>query len=261
MDFDELLDPEAWPYMKDPDDPLGHVWSSKFLEVFIEEAESTKGLNPRKTREPLATAKQMVPTVREILLRLDPELAKFRVGGWTGWDAAIDAAHEGIGRMRAKYEVEARMGPSLPTAGPEQWHPTVLGASRGLLNDGHFNQAVSDAAEQVVQTVRSRTGRTDLSSGTDVWRQAFSSQPAKPDSPRLRWPGNPADSNVRSMNEGLLHLAQGLQLTVRNAAAHPVTQLSRQGALERLAALSLLANLVERCDLVVADFAQGEVSQ
>ena len=251
---------ETQPYLTSTDDPLGHVWATNFLEEFIEEAESAKGLNPRKTREPIATAKQMVPVVRQILLRLDPQLAEFRLGGWAGWDAAIDAAHEGIGVMRANREVEARMGPSLPVAGPGQWHPTVLGASRSLMEGDHFHQAVSQAAEQVVQSVRSRTGRQDLAGGTDVWRQAFSGEPPAPGKPRLRWPGDPADRDVKTMNEGLRHLAEGLQLTVRNPSAHPKTEMNRQEALERLAALSLLANLVEHCDLL-AEGPEADVSQ
>lgn len=55
------------------------------------------------------------------------------------------------------------------------------------------------------------------------------------------------------MNAGLRQLAPGMQMTIRNAAAHGVGAMSRQDALERLAALSLLARWVEVCDVQKAD--------
>lgn len=98
--------------------------------------------------------------------------------------------------------------------------------------------------------------------GVDVWQQAFSSDEPKPHAPRLRWPGDQDDADVRTMNNGLRNLSLGLQMTVRNPSTHrPDEPVSRQGALERLSALSLLATMVEQCDLVRGADEDGEASQ
>lgn len=51
------------------------------------------------------------------------------------------------------------------------------------------------------------------------------------------------------MNDGLRQFAPGMQMTIRNPAAHSLDELTDQEALERLAALSLLARWVDECDL------------
>lgn len=54
------------------------------------------------------------------------------------------------------------------------------------------------------------------------------------------------------MNSGLLAFAPGVQMTIRNSAAHGLGELDEQSALERLATLSLLARWVDECDLAKA---------
>jgi uncharacterized protein (TIGR02391 family) len=136
-----------------------------------------------------------------------------------------------------------------PTTGVEAMHPLIWGAARALWNDGHFRQAVTAAAEALVVQVKARTGRHDMPE-TAVWQDAFSSNPPKPDEPRLRWPGDATHRDVQSMNEGLRRFAPGVQLTIRNSAAHGVDEMDAQDALERLGVLSLLARWVDRCELV-----------
>lgn len=51
---------------------------------------------------------------------------------------------------------------------------------------------------------------------------------------------------------GLRQLAPGIQMTIRNSAAHGLGELDEQLALERLATLSLLARWVEDCEVVRA---------
>ena len=48
-------------------------------------------------------------------------------------------------------------------------------------------------------------------------------------------------------------LATGLNLTVRNVTTHTRTELSEQEAMERLAAYSYLARLLDRCEPSSAD--------
>ncbi|RSN60687.1 TIGR02391 family protein [Amycolatopsis sp. WAC 04182] len=136
-----------------------------------------------------------------------------------------------------------------PTVGAEAMHPAVWGPISRLWGDGHFREAVAAAAESVVGMVKARTGRNDVSA-TSLWQQAFSKDAPKPGQPRLRWPGDPASQDVKTMNSGLLSLAPGVQMTIRNSAAHDLDGLDEQTALERLCTLSLLARWVDECELV-----------
>nr|WP_131102853.1 TIGR02391 family protein [Streptomonospora litoralis] len=54
------------------------------------------------------------------------------------------------------------------------------------------------------------------------------------------------------MNSGLRNFAPGVQMTIRNSSTHQLQGLDEQAALERLSALSLLAQWVDECDLFQA---------
>ncbi|GHH43694.1 TIGR02391 family protein [Lentzea cavernae] len=158
----------------------------------------------------------------------------------------LGACDQALGRLDGLIlEAEAEMP---PTVGAAAMHPVVWGAAARLWRDGHFREAVAGAAESVVMMVKSRTKRFDLAA-TPLWQEIFSDRPPQPGKPRLRWPGDPADQDVSTMNSGLRFLAPGIQMTIRNNAAHGVGELAEQAALERLAALSLLARWVDECDL------------
>ena len=138
-----------------------------------------------------------------------------------------------------------------PTVGAEAMHPTVWGAASRLWRDGHYRQAVVAAAEAVVLMLKSRTGRNDVPESA-LWQETFSDRDPQPAKPRLRWPGDPADRDVSTMNSGLRFFAPGVQMTVRNTATHLADELDEQAALERLATLSLLARWVDTCELIEA---------
>jgi hypothetical protein len=161
----------------------------------------------------------------------------------------LDACGHAIGRLEGLIlQAEAERPPSV---GAEAMHPIVWGAGARLWRDGHYRQAVAAAAEAVVLMVKSRTGRNDISE-TALWQEAFSDKDPQPQKPRLRWPGNPADRDVTTMNAGLRQFAPGVQMTIRNSAAHGVGELGEQDALERLSTLSLLARWVDECELAEA---------
>lgn len=66
-------------------------------------------------------------------------------------------------------------------------HPTVWGAA---------------AAEAVALLVETRTARNDVPD-TSLWQEAFSDKEPAPGKPGRRWPGEPANRDVISMNGGL----------------------------------------------------------
>lgn len=88
---------------------------------------------------------------------------------------------------------------------------------------------------------------------TVFWQQTLSSGDPRPSVPKLVWPGDAADKTTRSMREGLNHLATGLNLTVRNITTHTRTELSAQEGMERLAAYSYFARLLDECRWLRAD--------
>ncbi|TXN30097.1 TIGR02391 family protein [Lacisediminihabitans profunda] len=161
----------------------------------------------------------------------------------------ISAADSTIGRLQALISQAEAAAP--PTTGVEAMHPLVWGAARKLWLDEHFQQAVAAAAEAVVGQVKALTRRNDIAE-TALWQEAFSNAEPTPGKPRLRWPGEPNDRAVKTMNDGLRQFAPGVQMTIRNSAAHGEQEMEPQDALERLATLSLLARWMERCDLVTA---------
>jgi hypothetical protein len=112
----------------------------------------------------------------------------------------LDACDHAIGRLEGLImQAKAERPPSV---GAEAMHPTVWGAAARLWRDGHFRQAVAASAEAVVLMAKHRTERNDIAE-TALWQEAFSDKDPQPGKPRLRWPGNPNDRDVTTMNAGL----------------------------------------------------------
>ncbi|WP_245962290.1 TIGR02391 family protein [Streptomyces ardesiacus] len=153
----------------------------------------------------------------------------------------LDSAEQILGRLEALTDkAEAELP---PTTGVEAMHPTIWGAARKLWLDGHFRLAVQSAAETLISQLKTRTGLTNMDA-TNVYEKVFNTK-----SPVLTWPGDPNDRTVSSMQNGLSKYAPGLNMTVRNTATHgPSDEMTAQQALERLAALSLLAHWIDECE-------------
>jgi hypothetical protein len=165
-------------------------------------------------------------------------------------DNVLGICDQALGRLDAliaKAEAEAP-----PAVGLEAMHPPWCGPPQvRCWSDGHYRQAVTAAAESLVALLSTRTVRNDLDA-TASWQEAFSNKEPLPGKPRLRWPGDQADLNVKTMTDGLRQFAPGLQMTIRNTATHTTDALDPQAAMERLAALSLLTRWVSACQLIQA---------
>ncbi|WP_051208286.1 TIGR02391 family protein [Propionicicella superfundia] len=156
-------------------------------------------------------------------------------------------AVQAAGRLQGlRAKAEALAAPSLD---PVRLHPLVWAAACRLWNDGHLRQAVAAAGEAVTGQMKQLTGRND-SADTSLWQQAFSASSPEAGKPRLRWPGDPVDQDVRTMNDGLRQFAPGANMVIRNPATHVDEALTEQDALERLATLSVLARLIDSCAVV-----------
>ena len=130
-------------------------------------------------------------------------------------------------------------------------HATVWDAAARYWTMHLFRDAVRVACEALVERVKVINGHNELSD-TDAWTQIFSDKAPAPGRPRLRWPGTPEDRDVKSMKGGLGRLAPGLQMTIRNPSTHGMEVFTEQEAFEQLAALSMLARWVDKCEVVPA---------
>ena len=94
------------------------------------------------------------------------------------------------------------------------------------------------------------------SSAAPHWTAPGNPEPGKP---KIAWPGDSDDKTIKSVRGGLEPLAKalnalatGLNLTVRNVATHSRSELSEQDAMERLAAYSYLARLLDECEVLTS---------
>jgi uncharacterized protein (TIGR02391 family) len=172
-------------------------------------------------------------------------------------DDVLAACNNVIGRLEAMAEKAEYATPVRVDA--EAMHPLVWGAARGRWRSEHYRDAVQAAAGAVVDHVRQLTGRSELDE-KDVFSQAFAEGDPQPGKPRLRWPGDPTNQTVRSMNVGLKGMASAVQSAIRNPSVHVREEMSPQEAAERLAAVSLLAGWIENCIVARADGEEPSVS-
>lgn len=160
------------------------------------------------------------------------------------------------GRLRSMIDDAAAADDDLPAFAPAQLHPVVWTAAAAHWTAHQRRVAVREAAEGLTIHWKDRLGRNDVDD-TVFWQQTLA--PGDPDvvgRPKLVWPGEMSDKTTKSMRGGLEHLgkalnafATGLNLTVRNVTTHTHTELSEQDAMERLAAYSYFARLLDQCEV------------
>ena len=155
------------------------------------------------------------------------------------------------GRLRTMIaEAEATVNSDVPAFAPSQLHRTVWSAAADHWTSHQYRVAVREAAEALTQEWKAKLGRHDVDD-TVFWQQTLS--PGEPEAlrPKVAWPGEVSDKTVKGMREGLMHLAIGLNLTVRNVTTHTREELSEQEGMERLAAYSYFARLLDECTVRV----------
>lgn len=141
-----------------------------------------------------------------------------------------------------------------PSLSPGQLHALVWRAASEQWSAGHRNDAVLKGAKAVNSMLQAKLRRTDLSE-TPLIRDALSKSAPAPGRPRLRFPTIENDQTRESMREGVMGFGAGCFQAIRNPVGHlPNDQheLSEQEALERLAALSLLARWIEQAEVEVS---------
>ena len=158
------------------------------------------------------------------------------------------------GRLEAMLiDARASVDSSLPSFAPAQFHAVIWSAAASHWTTHQYRVAVREAAEGLTVHWKTKLERNDVDD-TVFWQQTLSPGPPVSGKPKLTWPGSTEDKTVKSMRGGLEPLAKalnalatGLNLTVRNVTTHTRDELAEQQAMERLAAYSFPAHLLDQC--------------
>jgi uncharacterized protein (TIGR02391 family) len=192
------------------------------------------------------------PTVVKILHRLDPQLLDTEVLGeneWQGLTVNVNQVRRGIGILADMDEWTTRLAPDAPSLLADRFHPWVWDAARTFWESAHYRAAVHAAATSINAHLQDKLGRRDLADAKLV-QEAFSDKAPEAGKPRLRIPGDQTDPGVQTRQRGALQLGQGAYFAFRNPAAHETGDLAEQDALEQLATFSVLARLIDQCQVV-----------
>lgn len=114
-------------------------------------------------------------------------------------------------------------------------HPRIAAVASDLFRNGHYPNAVFDAAKALVNYVKERSGRHDID-GAPLMRAVFSKN-----DPILAF-NDLMDQSDLDEQEGMMHLYEGAVLAIRNPRGHTFLDDSPERALEYIGLLSLLAN-------------------
>lgn len=190
--------------------------------------------------------------VRQILDRVMPGWhvdPNARSGYESDWKPHRDLAIELKAVVTRHQEIEDNLGDGAPSMSAANLHPWVWEGARTLWQSRHFRSAVEDAAKKVNAETQNKVGRRDVSE-TDLFKQAFTIEDAKPGVARLRRMAPDGSDTYRSMQRGAMALAEGIYAGIRNPFNHESPQdIEEQVALEYLAALSVLARWVDGSEL------------
>ena len=193
-----------------------------------------------------------IPTVRQILSRLDPALVQrvempMHMGGAFG---SLRAVQEGLGILRDQDEWAANLAPDAPSLIADQFHPHIWSAAAALWDTGQYRVAVGQAAVSLSVHIARKAG--SLLSERELVAQVFSPGDPGPNQVRLHLAGGKSSKTWRSRQEGLHLLAQGAFAGIRNVATHTDDEWPEQVALEHLAVLSVIARWADETKAVAS---------
>ena len=196
------------------------------------------------------------PTVTAILKAIDPGDGSLSFDEQDNWDTHKSKVLQGIGALKDRDELSRALAPDTPALSADQMHPWVWEPARSLWEIGQFRQALLAVCTAINAHLQAKVGRRDASDDKLV-QECFSEKPPIVGKPRLRVPGDPIDQTVQSLQRGTLQMALGCVWAIRNPAAHLAAhdagELDEQAAFEQLAALSVLARLLDQCAVETAN--------
>ncbi len=190
-----------------------------------------------------------MPTVRQILKRLDPELAEqvTEPDYTSGAFDTLRAVQQGLGILRDQDEWKANLAPDAPSLIADQFHPHVWAAAAALWDTGQYRVAVGQATVSLSAHIASKAG--SLLTERELVAQVFSPNEPGPGQVGLHLSGDKASRTWKSRQEGLHLLAQGAFAGIRNVATHTGDEWPEQMALEHLAILSVVGRWADETEV------------
>lgn len=197
---------------------------------------------------------ERLPLIEKIAMETDPRLAVLlrKPSASAKYYFKLQAARELRGALLSQEEAAEILAPQGPVLMASRLHPWVWDHATALWSDGYRRAALQAAATALFDShIPAKLGRErDVKGGKDLMGQAFSVKVAEPGAPRLRFKDIPAGSaEWTSAHEGAMHLGQGCAQAIRNPSTHDLSEPEEQEALEMLAALSLVARLVDKAEV------------
>lgn len=192
-----------------------------------------------------------IPTVREVLKRLDPQLATEVTMPMymTGTSNSRRAIQFGLGILSDQDSWQMNLAPDAPSLVADRFHPHVWAAAAPLWGTGMYRVAVGNAAASLSAHIATKAG-SHLLTDRELVTQVFATAPPSSGQVRLHLPGDTAGRTWRSRQEGLHLLAQGAFAGIRNVAAHTDEEWTEQVGLEHLAVLSVVARWADETEVV-----------
>lgn len=167
------------------------------------------------------------------------------------WLQHREAAMRARTELERREEVQDKLGDNAPQLNAARLHPWIWDGARSLWQSGHYREAVQAAAIKLNAELQNKLGRRDKSE-TALFQMAFSADPPKPDSPRLRVMTDDGSQTFKSLHRGVMALAEGCYAALRNPISHESGELSADRGLEQLACFSVLARWVDEASLLTA---------
>ena len=162
-------------------------------------------------------------------------------------DSAWRATIRLVGILEQIPTADRIFGPAGPILSASRLHPWVWNAAVDLWRNQHYKEAVFRAAAAIEKQLQLKLDRGDLS-GQALYTEAFGINSGQ----RLRFQHikeNTDDGKLnldwKSAHLGAMNFGTGCAMGIRNPLAHGTEALNEHEALERLAALSVLARWVE----------------
>ncbi|SRR6266576_3133887 len=202
-----------------------------------------------------------IPTVREIVKRLDPKLVDditepiVRQASTQHPEELLTvrarrAAMRALGILDDRDEWEANLAPDAPSLIADDFHPYVWNAASAIWDTGHYRVAVQQAAGSLSAHIAHKA-ESSLSERKLV-QEVFKPDPPSANQMRLHFPGDRTTDTWRSRQQGLHLIAQGAFAGIRNVATHVDEDWTEQVALENLAILSVVARWTDETKVVHA---------
>jgi hypothetical protein len=230
-------------------------WAIDEIDAFLHVTERVPSRHPNVIgffmRGPQTEASERAHVVEQILDRTLPGWGKDRPVKDVEHRWLRDLASRGKAALQRSAELAEKLGDNAPDMGAGNLHPWAWESGRSFWNNGHYHQAVMQAAMRVNSETQAKLGRVDVSE-TKLFNEAFSLDEPKPGAPRLRLREDDGSDTYKSLHRGARAFAEGLYAAIRNPGMHtppPADGGEEQLALEQLAAFSLLSRWVAQAGI------------